>query len=483
MYRSKFWLLLLNTLFALPLVLYMGAAWFLTRLAYDDYCETILTPMYGYIGGVRAAYEFAAGGGGRLVTFVLNIATSYLGAPIGTSLIVALMILWWATLYSIASRWLSARQETLSLTIIRLQSGLCATLLVAASILSLPNIHMALFTHSGYSGYLTPTVFFTVYVWYLMQPQPRGWFLFMCGLAAFITASASETAALVLLLTTTVYALFCWRTNRLSPYLRQRLLIGFVAGVIGLLIFVIAPATTLRRSFTTPIDWGLTMHSALTAFGAPLGVALLQSPLIVVAVFVTGYSFGVSLPRVTEPKDRRTLLFELLSATGIAYMTQAVLFAPVAAFLLSGLIAHAWLPASYTLILWLAFFGYYIGRLLKPVSLLQRLTPYLLVICAVVGMLQAWQTFSIQQTYAVEWDARDAWIRQQVVEGRTVPPTTAYESPYFRWVLPPLPPQEQILVISDFVMSPFSWEAEADPRVLTNVCMARYYHVAAISAP
>jgi hypothetical protein len=482
MYRSKFWLSLLTTIFALPLILYVWAAWFLTRLAYDDFCEAILPPMYGYLGGVKAAYEFAAGGGGRLVTFVLNIATSYLGTPIGTFLIVALVILWWTVLYSILSRWLSARQLNLETTLTRLQAALGSSLLLTATISSLPNIHMALFTHSGYSGYLTPSVFSTVYVWYLTQPPSRRrWALFMCGVAAFITASASETAALALLLLVTVYGLFCWQTKQLPTHVRQRLLIGFVAGVIGFAIFVVSPATMLRRSLTIPPDWGMVTHSAMTAFGAPVGVALLQSPLIILAIVLVGYSFGASLPVVSDSEGRRKLLLELLSATGIAYVSQAVLFAPVAAFLRTGLIAHAWLPSAYIFILWLALFSFYMGWLLKSSPQLQRFVPYILVVCAVVGIMQAWQIVGVQRSYAAEWDARDSWIRQQIADGRTVPPTTPYESPYFRWNLPPLPPPEEVLVISDFVLSPFSWEAEADPRVLTNVCMSRYYHVAAIS--
>jgi len=472
-------LTVLNIAFVVPLLIYTGAGIWFTRYAYDDYCQAVIPREFGLLGGVVWVYNHLSG---RFFAFFLNGIMAPLGTPVGTLMMMSLVWVWWLALFAVLRQLLCDRPYALA------QAGLAASVLIVTTITCLPNIPMALYAYNGTSIYLTPVMLFTVLIGLIFQDRLRNNTLstVACALAAVGISAASDTAGVAQTLILTSVLLIHFRQHSSNGQQVVRIVAALTASIIGLVLVLHAPSNYLRAQYSPPPDLGFTFSAAVSSLGAPLLVALLRAPLALIAVFVIPAMAAYYTPFPVSNADRkraRLAILLIFSAAGVLTLT---FFVPVAYFLSSGLVAHAWLPPVAVLIFATVSLGYASGLALRrQVRVLPKSTQIGLligsVLLAVLLTFQAFSTASIQQRYVAAWDRRDVDIRTRIRTGEGSTHLLPFTNPYY--VPLTIDPATPVLIIDSLRnISPYKWEADANPATLTNYCLARFYGVAAVVA-
>jgi hypothetical protein len=464
---------LVNILLALPIAIYAAATPY-TRHAYDDFCSAVVSREHGPLGAVGWWYNNM---NGRFVAFFLNSATTLVGAPIAPLLTACFLLLWWAALFSLFQLWLRQRPYA------GMQAALMTSLLLLATLSSLPYIATALYWYTGVSMYLPSVAMFTAYAWYALRPQaPNKAALMICAVLPFLVAGASDIGGLVQTLMLVIATVLSFKFRRLFEMRRSRLLVGLAGSVFGFVLVLYSPGNAFRTTLFTKPDLGTVFAIVISSPGAPVVVSFLNSPLAMLAVFLVPALAAFYAPFASSQIQRKQARLGILLLFVAAGVLIAACFAPVAYFLSVGLVEHAWIIPMYIFLGGLTAAGYLCGLSIRslPAEPPNRWKATVVVLLALFGLWSSWQALTVanrQRIYAEAWDKRDADAKAKVNDGAvTLARTGAFVNPY---TLPPPDPNARPLVVDSLQqVSPFKWEIGDVPGTVANECLARYYHAA-----
>jgi hypothetical protein len=471
-------LILLNILLAIPLPIYIAGLPY-TRLAYDDLCSAIVSREYGPIRAVSWWYNNM---NGRFVAFFINSATTIVGAPIAPLVTLVFLVLWWVALFSIIRQWLKLRPYA------GLQAALVTSFILVATLSSLSYLATILYWYTGTSMYLSAAALFTAFTWLVFQSRVRHgqWHIILCASLPFLVSGVSDIGGFVqTFILGTIALIGVARRGAIPHYWLPRIGAGLFGALLGLIIVLLSPGNAFRAALFPKPSLNFMLAVAASSLGAPAIVSFHNSPLAILTAMSVSAVAGYYVPYQSTAKHRRQTRITILVSFAVVLTLIALCFSPVAYFLSTGLVEHAWILPMYIMVVGLSFIAYACGHVLHREP---RSTPrawkialcILLVAFAMTTTQRASDTVYQQRLYAEAWDERDSRIKTMVASGQGSPAVGPLINPY---TAPPAYVNVQPLVVDSLRQySPFKWEITGDPGTLSNQCLARYYHVAAVVA-
>lgn len=395
-----------------------------TRMLADDFCFT---------------YTFSANGVWGALDYYYRNWSAYYAAIIGqgvvgmtgftrylpTFTIFGLLLASWWTGYQLAA--------VIGIAQRRLAAFIAAIALVSAVLMGTPNVYQSIYWTSGNITYAVPMVILIFHLGALLfalrrsnQVSPAYLALF-AGLA-MLSGGFSPFYGVLQLMVFLMSGTAAWRYRQKTA--RAYLAISFGFGLISLLILLAAPGNAIRTAVlfesNQPLSLlelvGQTLFASLTYFPLFFGI---MSPFALMATLIVFVWIG----NYFHPKEQPILRYSSRHSAAIAFVVTWLL---VAAGFFTGLYSAGALPPGRAYVIlqmalsvMVAVWGYLMGVSLHtvrhPSRLWGRLAWTILAVGLCIGPVRAAvETLSLMpdfQTFAAEWDARDAVLRSASQRG------------------------------------------------------------------
>jgi hypothetical protein len=436
------------------------------RLMADDFCYLNNFQQFGFWGAQQQIYLTWAG---RYADHFL-IGLSTFGAPGNAPLIsIGLMFVW------LIGLWLLCR---LILKTARIQNPtftalVMALIIVAVTILTLPNRFQTIYWVNGSFPYGWPMVFWTWLTWWCWRILRKEhvvklWEAILAVLTAFISAGLSETAAAVqmaLIALACVYFLLFQKQKKKSIFLLAALLL--ITGI-GLVIMALAPGNQVRASQMAQSAGIFTAVGYAFQYGLDFFFYQVRGYLIPLCVTCILAAFLIALVRSNNAiqKDKKPsagmIIVELGLPTLCTYLVLVALSIPLAYIEGAYPEDRAWGMGAWLIVLLFAYlggyWGYHLQVWLPRIFLHKRLLLGISFISIAVGLAYPLRAamnlrpyIQDRQDYAVAYDIRQSQLETAADEGITDLTINALQSQFG---------------VSDLSADPANW---------ANICTAEYF--------
>ena len=481
LYKNHRWVTVLFILGALsacvPLAVYAYLGSFSRYLA-DDYCaSTYLFTSQNIFEATWRAYFLWANSYSRLMFGQLI----EFGGVDGLRVMAGMTILIWVILLA----WMfSEIGKLLRIQIPQAGYAWLACMAIFLSLYQAPALYQILYWRTGLIPYTLPLLWFVAiaayFLRYVEKPYERSrarWAGIIFVLLVFVAGGLSETTSGLQVGAMFVAVLLAWWTKPLH----QRkdalnfLLAGLVTALIAISIMVISPGTSnrLNRIMTNPPIYNpVALSGDVILYTSQFLLDAAKSyPLLV--LIVISVSFGIVFLALSVSQQN-------LSSIPASYLRTALLVIPVVIFIVIGFsyapsafvrtfpAARARFASHFVLMLGLMIEGGVLGilaaKVRSGVSLnWVRIAVALLLVTLIIHPIHATpRAYALRyeyQTFADQWDARDALIQQAVANGETDLIVVQLDAPGG---------------IGEYKHNPKDW---------INRCVSRFYGLNSIIAP
>ncbi|MCC6567698.1 MAG: hypothetical protein IT315_00520 [Anaerolineales bacterium] len=479
--KNSGWISLLFFIGALsacvPLAVYAYLGTFSRYLA-DDYCaSTYLYTSQNIVEATLRAYSLWGNSYSRLMFSQLI----ELGGVDGIRVMAGVELAIWATLLT----WMFvALGKLLQIHVPKVGYVWLACMAIALSLYQTSALYQVLFWRTGLIPYSLPLLWFigiaAFFIRYVEKPYEKSravWFGILFVVLIFFAGGLSETTSGMLVGIMFVAVALAWWTKRLHQRrdVLTFLVAGLVTAIIAISITAASPGTSNRLSRIMrqePIYNPIELAGDVILFTSQFLFETTKSypTLIVVALAV---SFGVAyLALATSQNDQ--------SSIRASYLRIALIVIPVATFIVIGFsyapsafvrtfpAARARYASHFVFMLGLMIEGGALGILAAQVRSVVNMkwiqvAVTLLLLALVIHPIRATpQVYALRywyQTFAQQWDERDALIRQAVANGETDLVVVQLDAPGG---------------IGEYKNNPKDW---------INRCVARFYGLNSIIAP
>jgi hypothetical protein len=479
--RGNRWVSLLIFLGALsasvPLAVYAYLGSFSRYLA-DDYCaSTYLFTSKNIFEATWRAYFLWANSYSRLMFSQLIEFGGVNGIRMmaGVELILWVILLTWM-FYEIAN-------------LLRLRIGIMglvwlASMAIALSLYQTSALYQILYWRTGLIPYSLPLLWFAgiaaFILRYVGKPYERTqarWAGILFVVLVFFAGGLSETTSGMQVGILSVAVALVWWTKPL--HLRRDalafLIFGLVTAVIAISIMAISPGTSNRLGrimHNPPVYNPIALSGDVILYTSQFILDVFKSyPLLVLVAVALPFSIvilslstsGPDVSRISASRLRRVLLIVPV----VAFIIIGFSYAP-SAFVRTFPAARARYASHFILMLGLMVEGGVLGILVAQMrSLVNRNWVQIAVAVLLVGLMihplrAAPRVYALHyeyQTFASQWDARDALIRQSIADGETD------------------------LVVTQLDAPGGVGEYKGNPKDWINRCVARFYGLNSIIAP
>jgi hypothetical protein len=421
--HSAVWAVLLG-LVLLPLIAHLVLGQHNRALA-DDYCFTIRARELGMMGTLDYWYNNWTGTyASTFFQSVVGLLGAWQWVP-GT-----LVVLWFAALWGALYRWAVLLDWVPGLRV--WGSAILSAVTVGVTMDGTLNVYQSMYWTSGAISYSAPLIVWTVNLgviaWAIHRTKTGSihplHYALIGGLAMFTggftpLSSVAHVAFFVMaLLATLLIAPQSIKRSVLSLWV-----CGLVFAVIAFAILLLAPGNTIRRSYFPEVPSLAFLIENTVIFTVRFFVT---SPLLL-APFLVG--MGLSVWAVHAPPGFSK--FRSLHRFRRTYITVFAGVVVIAASFLAALYAMTFVPPPrafivprYALVLMFVIVGYLVGTELREILSAVRRGPGLkLVLTGIALAFVGIQTLNTTRltleavpglsTFAQEWDARDAYLREQ----------------------------------------------------------------------
>jgi hypothetical protein len=420
----------------IPLILYAYIGIF-TRYVADDYETAGALARYGFMGAQQYWYQTWSG---RITYFALVSAVEMLGIQAVPYLTAACLTLWVVGLY-----WtLRQLAEPTHIPHPALTSFLGVSLILFVTLRSLNQIHQILFWQTGLLTYANYLIFFTFgLAWWISRlkingNQPASPIELLVSLVyAFVIAGISEisialqiTAITLILILFVIFPATTFRKKGLGLAIA-----ALMGSLISFAIMASAPGNLIRATYFSarPDLVSLVINSLKYTFTF-LGNWVDKQPILVALAILIPVMAALAAPATTSSavspaiQDHKLTAGFVLSSAALFLLIWSGFFTSFA--VMSGPPPdRALVIPQYVLVMFIVLWSYQIGHLISAALNRDLVTPrfwklvggVVLAICLLLGPVYASYriagTIPTSRAIALEWDQRDAVIREAIARG------------------------------------------------------------------
>lgn len=427
---------ILIVILIIPLILYAYIGIF-TRYVADDYETAGALARYGFLGAQQYWFQTWSG---RITYFALVSAVEMLGIQAVPYLTAACLTLWVVGLY-----WtLRQLAELTHIPHPALTSFLGVSLILFVTLRSLNQIHQILFWQTGLLTYANYLIFFTFgLAWWISRlkingNQPATPIELLVSLVyAFVIAGISEisialqiTAITLILILFVIFPATTFRKKGLGLAIA-----ALMGSLISFAIMASAPGNLIRAThFSARPDLFSLITNSIKYMFAFLGNWIDKQPILVALAILIPVMAALAAPATTSSavspaiQDQKLTAGFVLSSAALFMLIWSGFFTSFA--VMSGPPPdRALVIPQYVLVMFIVLWSYQIGRLISAALNRDLVTPRfwklvggaVLAICLLLGPVYASYritgTIPTSRAIALEWDQRDAVIREAIARG------------------------------------------------------------------
>ncbi len=441
-----------------------------SRFIADDYCTAALAREHGLIGSVSWWYYHWAG----TPTTWVGISLAGLAGPAFSAVSPALTLLAWLGAAIWAQRPITAR---LGLPRPGWLAAVLAAVIVFATFDGAPSLLQSLYWAGAVIPYTWPLALLLIWVGYGLRALPRagvrahvitGLLLFLAGGLAEVYVALQIAALGLMALAVLAFA---------PPTVRRPALgllaTGLAASLLAAAVILLSPGNAARAA-QFPNRAGLLAVAAQTlvvslSYGV-IAIGVFAPAALLTALVVPGVIAFLFAPASLRPAPRLIRRLLALSAAAALLLVMACLGPPLYA-MSTPPSARIYFLAQFVLTVTAAFWGVLMG--LGARGSLRQVTPsaqvgaaLLTAVALIIGpglsVGRALAAMPDYQTFAAEWDAREAIIQRAAAAGER---------------------QVSVQMLRYDIGARSGLDTlEPDPRGWVNQCAARYYGVDSITA-
>jgi hypothetical protein len=388
----------LFVLIGLFVVYVLASVW--ERFNSNDYCNSGYAAAYGPLLG-RWYYDRVTGT--LTANTLYGILAQHQNGP--TGLLTAFVLAAW-----LAMTWRTLRQ----IALFRGRASLIALFIVIAVLDIVPAIGQDFYWETGLFEYGFTLLLLTVTFWWITRPdrpQMRLVNLIGTGVTALLTAACSNLGAVLF---PALFAGLWLAFPRDARAFRRNLLAALLCAGVGAVIVVDAPASAIHAATLPPRNFPASVLAGVAYAGQPIVEAVTRSPAAVIAFAALIILIGAIVRadyRMGGPERSHTALIILSIILGSCVLSEFVFFFTASSTDFANFGRSELFPLC-VIVVGLALLSIVIRRpvwMQSPV-----IVGGMFAVFALASLLRAGTLIETMATYAQQWDARDAAIRNGV---------------------------------------------------------------------
>ena len=413
--------LLIAITLLIPILVYAFSSIY-SRLMADDFCYAVSFHQYGLLGAISYYYDNWFG---RISQTVGATFGSALGVPFAEIFPVLLLVIWLIGLWWLCHQLAKLLHWQDSLTVF-----IGAELILYATLAGTAQIYHSLYWISGVFPYTVPLVLATYQAALILRALRRGSAPALAILASIVLAivagltSEPFALAFVGVLVGGIIGVTIFRPRPEARRAALTLLIpAVITAIIALVIMVAAPGNTLRQGLFPPTHAPVALLTQSFIYtGAIIISLILIAPLTIPLTLTLSAIVAYNQPKmeITRRFLRICMGLTAVAAFGLIFLiTVPAIYATSTAPP-----ARVLIIPQFILICALVVIGYLVGLYARKSSRrpLRLIFAGLIGLLLIVGpLLTAGSLIALTpklNTYALEWDQRDAQIRAAAEQGQ-----------------------------------------------------------------